>query len=80
MSSEAMCEAKDPAIKLFGKIIPVPKSDFPAILHRKSDADSQIPVGSDPKVYIFLYINIVGVFTHLVDILCFFFCAFTLIS
>ncbi|KAK1404580.1 Cyclic dof factor 2 [Heracleum sosnowskyi] len=51
MSSEAMCEVKDPAFKLFGKIIPVPKSDSPAILHRKSDVGFLIPVGSDPEDY-----------------------------
>ncbi|XP_017246068.1 cyclic dof factor 2 [Daucus carota subsp. sativus] len=48
-NSEAMCEVKDPAIKLFGKIIALPKSDSPATLHRKSDATPQIPVTSDPK-------------------------------
>lgn len=51
MSTEAMCEVKDPAIKLFGKIIPVPKPDSPAIPYRKSDVASQIPPCSDPKDY-----------------------------
>ena len=53
-NTQAMCEVKDPAIKLFGKIIALPKSDSPATLHRKSDATSQIPVTSDPKVCIHL--------------------------
>ncbi|XP_074370794.1 cyclic dof factor 2-like [Apium graveolens] len=51
MSSQAMSEMKDPAIKLFGKFIPVPKSDFPVTPHWKSDVDFQIPLGSDPKDY-----------------------------
>lgn len=50
-----MAEVKDPAIKLFGKTIPLPETDFPANLDLKSDVGFQILEKPDPMVYIYFY-------------------------
>lgn len=47
MNGADACETRDPAIKLFGKTIPVPEYLIPAKSEEKSDLGSQIPYKSE---------------------------------
>lgn len=50
MNGADASETKDPAIKLFGKTIPVPEYRIPAKSDGKSDVGFQIPFNSEATV------------------------------